>query len=86
VLVDGVAALYLERGGATLQTLAPADDPEVAGLALRGLTPLVADGRARELVVRKVDGLPISESPWRRTLLEAGFAAGYRGLTLRGAR
>jgi hypothetical protein len=86
VLVDGVAALYLERGGSTLQTLAPADDPDVAALALRGLAPLVADGRARELVVRKVDGLPIAESPWRPALLDAGFVAGYRGLTLRGAR
>jgi hypothetical protein len=46
----------------------------------------VADGRARELVVRKVDGLPIAESPWRPALLDAGFVAGYRGLTLRGAR
>ena len=30
VLVDGVATLYLERGGATLQTLPAADDPAVA--------------------------------------------------------
>ena len=30
VLVDGVAALYLERGGATLQTLPAADDPATA--------------------------------------------------------
>ena len=41
VLVDGVAALYLERGGATLQTLAPADDPEVAAAAPRALAELV---------------------------------------------
>ncbi len=30
VLVDGIAALYLERGGATLQTLPAADDPRSA--------------------------------------------------------
>ena len=37
VLVDGVAALYLERGGATLQTLPAADDPAVAVTAARAL-------------------------------------------------
>jgi ATP-dependent Lhr-like helicase len=85
-VVDGVAALYLERGGATLQTLAPADAPDVAGISLRSLATLVSDGRARELVIRKVDGLPVGESPWREALLAAGFAPGYRGLTLRGTR
>ena len=57
VLVDGVAALYLERGGATLQTLPAADDPDVArGRGPRARRALVADGRIRELVIRKVDG------------------------------
>ncbi len=86
VLVDGVAALYLERGGSTLQTLAPADDPAVAEAALRALSTLVTTGRTRELVIRKIDGLPVGESPWRDALLAAGFVAGYRGLTVRGAR
>jgi ATP-dependent helicase Lhr and Lhr-like helicase len=86
VLVDGIAALYLERGGATLQTLPAADDPSVGVAALRGLASLVGGGRLRELVIRKVDGMPVGESPWRATLLEAGFAAGYRGLTLRAPR
>jgi ATP-dependent Lhr-like helicase len=86
VLVDGLAALYLERGGATLQTLPAGDDPSVAAAALRGLASLVGGGRLRELVIRKVDGLPVGESPWRDRLLEAGFANGYRGLTLRAPR
>ena len=84
VLVDGVAVLYLERGGSTIQTLAPADDPETAVLAARAFSALVADGRVRELVVTKVDGLPIAESPFRERLLAAGFLPGYRGLVLRG--
>jgi len=83
VVVDGEAALYLERGGSTLQVLAPGDDPEVARTALRALATLVADGRFRELVVTKVDGLPVAESPFRATLLDTGFVPGYRGLTLR---
>jgi ATP-dependent Lhr-like helicase len=86
VLVDGIAAVYLERGGSTLQTLPAADDPEVAAAALRGLTSLVDDGRFRELLLRKVDGMAVGESPWRPVLLDAGFVAGYRGLTLRGRR
>ena len=44
----------------------------------------MADGRVRELVVTKVDGLPIAESPFRERLLAAGFLPGYRGLVLRG--
>jgi ATP-dependent Lhr-like helicase len=83
VLVDGEAALYLERGGSTLQILEPGDEPDVAKAALRALATLIADGRFRELVVTKVDGLPVAESPFRSTLLDAGFVPGYRGLTLR---
>jgi ATP-dependent Lhr-like helicase len=86
VLVDGVAALYLERGGATLQTLPAIDDPDVAASALRGLAALVTGGRLREVVLRKVDGVAIGDSPWRGALQDAGFVAGYRGLTLRGQR
>ena len=86
VLVDGIAALYLERGGATLQTLPAADDPEVGVAAARALAALVADGRTRELVIRKVDGADVAGSPFRERLLAAGFVAGYRGLALRAAR
>ena len=86
VLVDGVAALYLERGGATLQTLPAADDPAVAVTAARALRALLADGRTRELVIRKVDGEDVATSPFRAQLLEAGFVAGYRGLALRADR
>ncbi|MEO8229378.1 MAG: DEAD/DEAH box helicase [Chloroflexota bacterium] len=82
-LVDGVAALYLERGGRTLSLFPPADDPAVALLALRALGALVADGRMRELVVTRVDGQPVGESPSRPLLLAAGFVPGYRGLALR---
>ena len=66
-----------------MQTFPAADDPGVGGQALRALGALVADGRARELVIAKVDGLPIATSPWRERLLEAGFVPGYRGLALR---
>jgi ATP-dependent Lhr-like helicase len=86
VLVDGVAALYLERGGSTLQTLPAADDPEVGAAAVRALGGLLADGRSRELVLKKVDGWPVGESTFRPTLQAGGFVPGYRGFVLRGTR
>jgi ATP-dependent Lhr-like helicase len=86
VLVDGVAALYLERGGSTLQTLPAADDPDVRRAALDGLQHLVIGGRFREVVIRKIDGVDVATSAWRPVLLEAGFSAGYRGLTMRVSR
>ncbi len=86
VLVDGVATLYLERGGATLQTLPAADEPATASAAAGGLGALVADGRFRDLVIRKVDGDDVAASPFRPRLLDAGFVAGYRGLVFRTGR
>ncbi len=86
VLVDGVAVLYLERGGATLQTLPAADDPAIAATATRALGTLVADGWLRELVIRKVDGEDVAVAAFRSVLLDAGFAVGYRGVVLRAAR
>ncbi|MGH2464613.1 MAG: Lhr family helicase, partial [Candidatus Limnocylindrales bacterium] len=81
-LVDGQATFYLERGGRSLQSFPAADEPRLAIPALRALATLVADRRVRELVITKVDGLPIAESPWRPALLEAGFQPGYRGLVI----
>jgi ATP-dependent Lhr-like helicase len=86
VIVDGIAALYLERGGSTLQTLSAADEPDVADAAFTGLGTLVRGGRLRELIIRKVDGVAVAESPWRDRLLASGFTPGYRGLTLRQSR
>ena len=58
----------------------------VADAAIRALPALLGPGRARELVIRKVDGVPVGESPWRDRLTERGFVSGYRGLTLRSGR
>ena len=83
VLVDGEAVLYLDRGGSSLQTLPAFDDPELAAAACNALRNLLRDGRVRELVVTKIDGLAVGDSPHRAALLDAGFVAGYRGLVLR---
>jgi ATP-dependent helicase Lhr and Lhr-like helicase len=86
VLVDGAPVVYLERGGRSLSLLPASGDPAIARLALSALRVLVADGRVRELAIGRVDGRPVAESPARGTMLEAGFAPGYRGLVLRAGR
>ena len=76
VLVDGVAALYLERGGATLQTLPAADDPAVAVTAARAFRALLTDGRTRELVIRKVDGEDVATSRIQAATPRGGLRRG----------
>jgi ATP-dependent Lhr-like helicase len=83
VLVDGVAALYVERGGRSIQTLPAFDDGGVSAAALAALRGLVGPGRERELVIARIDAEPAGSSPVRPRLLEAGFSGGYRGLVLR---
>ena len=88
VIVDGAAAMYLERGGSTLQTLAPADDPDGAGARASGRSAGSSSTAAlREVVIRKVDGVA-----GRRVAVRARRSSppasrpGYRGLILRAAR
>ncbi|HET9680733.1 MAG TPA: hypothetical protein VFP19_01750, partial [Candidatus Limnocylindrales bacterium] len=83
VLVDGIPVLYLERGGHSLQTLPAFDDSAAAELAVRALRALLLDGREREIVIARIDGVAVAESPHRATLVGAGFVPGYRGLALR---
>ncbi|HEX2766229.1 MAG TPA: DEAD/DEAH box helicase [Candidatus Limnocylindria bacterium] len=85
VLVDGRAALYLERGGRSLVTLpAAASDTEVRDRAVAALSSLVAEGGPmRELRLERVDRGPVAESPLAEPLREAGFRPSYRGYLLR---
>ena len=83
VLVDGEAAVYVERGGRSLLTFPAAlIDPRWAG----ALAHVVASGQRRSFELAKVDGAPARESPHADTLREAGFADGYKGLVLRAPR
>ncbi|MFL5757893.1 MAG: helicase-related protein, partial [Chloroflexota bacterium] len=85
VLVDGAAVVYVDRGGGSLQMLPAADDADVARRALASLRELIRPDGRRELVITKVDGVPVGDSAWRTTMLEAGFTPGYRGLVVRPA-
>jgi ATP-dependent Lhr-like helicase len=82
VLHDGELALYLERGGKSVQTFGPFDDASVAGAVVEALSRLVADGRLKRLQLERVDGLAVTESPHRVRLSELGFRPAYKGYVL----
>ena len=80
VLADGEPVVFLERGARTLITFAGGEDvawPDA-------LASLVKDGRLRKIELQRIDGATAVESPHAERLRAAGFADGYRGLTLRG--
>ncbi|MGZ8585608.1 MAG: Lhr family helicase [Actinomycetota bacterium] len=80
VLVEGEPAVFLERGAKTLTTFAAAE----AGDWPDALAVLVKDGRLRKIELQRIDGVGALESRHAERLRAAGFADGYRGLTLRG--
>ena len=82
VLLDGEAALYVERGG---RSLVPLRDPDDAWLrpALDALVSHVRAGGAKRLAVERFDGEPVVESDALPLLVEAGFLAGPRRAVLR---
>lgn len=80
VVVDGEAAVYLERGGRSL-ALFPAS--AARGDWAEALTHLVKNGRFRSLEIARADGAPVADSPAAAALRAAGFVDGYRGLVFR---
>jgi len=82
VLLDGEAALYVERGGRSLVPLRE-PDPEWLRPALDALVRHVRGGGAKRLAVERFDGLPVVESEAMPLLVDAGFLAGPRRAVLR---
>ncbi len=82
VLLDGLAALFVERGG---RTLVPLREPEEEWLrpAFAALVAHVKAGGAKRLAVERFDGQPVVESDVMPLLLKAGFLAGPRRAVLR---
>ncbi len=77
VLVGAELAVFVEQGGRGLQTYA--EDP---GPALAALAGAVRAGRIRKLDLERVDGAAVIGSPLETLLIELGFRAGPRRLTL----
>jgi ATP-dependent Lhr-like helicase len=87
-LVDGVPALYAERGGRTV--LSFTGDPVALGAAARSLAGLVRSGRQGSLTVSRIDGRtavsatgPLEAVALTEALVEAGFVMTPRGLRMR---
>jgi ATP-dependent Lhr-like helicase len=82
VLLDGEAALFVERGGRSLVPLRD-PDPEWLEPALAALVAHVRGGGAKRLAVERFDGVPVAESEAMQLLVRAGFLAGPRRAVLR---
>ncbi len=82
VLLDGEAALFVERGG---RSLVPLRDPDEEWLrrALEALVEHVPRMKVKRLAVERFDGQPVGETMLMPLLLEAGFVAGPRRAVLR---
>ncbi len=78
VLVDGRPGAFLERGGRSLVTF----DEEPASWT-DALASIVKNGRMRRIELTRIDGEPAADSGAAPALRSAGFADGYRGLTIR---
>ncbi len=81
VLAGGEPVLYVERGGRAIAVLVNDDDPRVRP-ALTELASFVTSDRARRMSLERVNGALVVGSAWEETLIELGFRAGPRKLTL----
>ncbi|HEX4691691.1 MAG TPA: DEAD/DEAH box helicase [Solirubrobacteraceae bacterium] len=81
VLAGSEPVVYVERGGKGLIVLVDEDDPRL-GAALEALADAVHTRRVPRLGIERVDGEPAVGSAWEERLLELGFRAGPRRLTL----
>jgi ATP-dependent Lhr-like helicase len=82
VLVDGVLAVYVERGGRTLLTYS--EDLAVLRPAVDALALAVHDGALGKLDVERANGGTVFDTPLAAALADAGFRPSPRGLRLRG--
>lgn len=81
VLVDGHLVLYVEKGGRSL--VAFDDDAVRIRYAVSALGRLVRDGRLSRIVVERVNGISVFDSPLFSSLGQEGFKETPRGLILR---
>ncbi|MDQ3093308.1 MAG: hypothetical protein M3R46_16950, partial [Actinomycetota bacterium] len=84
VLAGAQPVLFVERGGKGLLTLVDQDDPRLRP-SLEALARFVTagtPGRSRRLALERIDGEAVLGSPLEPLLVELGFRAGPRRLTL----
>ena len=81
VLVDGALVLYVERGGKTL--LAFNDDADVLAAAGAALVGVVTRRAVDKLIMEKVNGHGILDTPVAAALAQAGAYSTPKGLRIR---
>jgi ATP-dependent Lhr-like helicase len=81
VLAGAEPVLYVEKGGRGIVTLVAPDDARLRP-AFEALAEFVTGGRGPRLSLERVDGEPVVGSPHEAMLVELGFRAGPRKLTL----
>ena len=83
MLVDGKAVLYVSANARQLITFPAMVSPERGELvaAFLALNRLPRLGRRSAVVIEKIDGVPVYDSPHYQTLKECGFESDYKGLT-----
>jgi ATP-dependent Lhr-like helicase len=82
VLVDGECVAYVERGGRGLLTFSVRATTEEPDSWVNALVEAHKEGRLGRLQIERIDDEPARTSPHAPRLRAAGFADGYKGLTL----
>ena len=80
-MVGGNPALFLDRHGKRVRTMAGLDD-EAIDLALDALPQVARRSRRRALTIEEVDGERANQSPLGPRLRARGFTPDYRGLRM----
>ena len=81
VLCGAEPVLYVEKGGRGIVTLVEPGDARLHA-SFEALAGFVKAGRGRRLSLERVDGEPVVGSSHEPLLIELGFRAGPRKLTL----
>ena len=82
MLVDGECVAYVERGGRGLLTFGARATTEEPDAWVNALVEAHKEGRLGRLQIERIDDEPARTSPHAPRLRAAGFADGYKGLTL----
>jgi ATP-dependent helicase Lhr and Lhr-like helicase len=89
VLINGALAAYISRGARQILAYLPDDEParSTTGRALAARLAQLARGEDGRLafLIAEINGLPASEHPLARYLIEAGFSPSAMGLQIRRA-
>ncbi|SNS37111.1 ATP dependent helicase, Lhr family [Granulicella rosea] len=84
VLADGALMAYLRRGNPNVQVFLPEEEPMRSQSAKVLAEFFVAQSQAQGgMLIVSVNGVPVHEHWWARTLLEAGFVAAPMGFNVR---